>query len=196
MNSFSLVLATLLPLTLCAQTPADSQRNQADSVVAFFLGTEVSKKYVARDTTESKRSASNSALFKYNFRHPKFSGEAFVIAFTLDSAGRFVPDQETRGLVRIESSNDSTWIAAQQALDICRDQARRIKKNSLRLVWDATGVSYDIFESTHNYRDIVPGNLVWQVDGEVLFRGERYNGTFEVNFFTGRVTRRFAIPWD
>ena len=80
-------------------------------------------------------------FFKYNFRHPKFSGETFVIAFTLDSAGQFVHDEEhSVAWLRIESPNDSTWITAQQALAICRDQARRINKRSLRLVWDSTPV--------------------------------------------------------
>jgi len=162
-------------------------------VVAFFLGDEIFRRYVEL-ATESKLYA--SSFFKYRFRHPKFQGNEFVIAITLDSAGQFIPGKETRGLVRIESPEDSSWITARQALDICRDQARRIKKKSLRLVWDSSDISYDIFESTHDYRDIVPGSVVWKVDGEVLFRGEQYRGTFDVNVFTGRVTRRFAIPWD
>ncbi len=195
MNSLSLVLVLLLPLTLFAQKPTDSQRYKADSVVAFFLGDEVFQRYVKPDTKETKQ-PTNSTFFKYNFRHPKFSGETFVIAFTLDSAGRFVPGKETHGLVSIESPNDSTWITAKQAVAICRDQARRINKRSLRLVWDSTSVSYDTFKLTHDYRDIVPGRIVWTIDGEVQFRGDRYSGTFDVDLFTGRVARRFAIPWD
>ena len=196
MNSLSLVPVLLLPLTLFAQKPMDSQRYKADSVVAFFLGDEVFQRYVKLDTKETKQPTANSTFFKYNFRHPKFSGETFVIAFTLDSAGQFVPGEETRGLVRIESPNDSTWITAKQAVAICRDQAVRINKRSLRLVWDSTPASYDTFKVTHDYRDILPGRIVWKIDGEVLFRGDRYRGTFDVDLFTGRVARRFAIPWD
>jgi hypothetical protein len=196
MHSLSVVLVLSLPLTLFAQKPADSQRYQADAVVAFFLGDKVFQQYVKLDTKKTKNGAANSTFFKYNFRHPKFSGETFVIALTLDSAGQFVPGEETTGLVSIESPNDSTWIAAKQAVAICRDQARRINKRTLRLAWDSTSVSYDTFKITHDYRDIVPGRMVWKIDGEVLFRGDRYSGTFDVDLFTGRVARRFAIPWD
>jgi len=196
MNSLPLVLVLSLPLTLFAQKPADSQRYRADSVVAFFLADEVFQRYVKLDTKETRHATANSTFFKYNFRHPKFSGETFVIAFTLDSAGQIVPGKETCGLVRIESPNDSTWITAKQAVAICRDEAHRINKRSLRLVWDSTSVSYDTFKLTHDYRHIVPGRIVWRIDGEVLFRGDRYSGTFDVDLFTGRVARRFAIPWD
>jgi len=196
MNSLSLVPVLLLPLTLFAQKPTDSQRYKADSVVAFFVGDEIFQRYVKLDTKEAKQPTANSTFFKYNFRHPKFSGETFVIAFTLDSAGQFVPGEETRGIVRIESPNDSTWMTAKQAVAICRDQARRINKRSLRLVWDSIPVSYDTFKITHDYRDISPGRIVWKIDGEVLFRGDRYSGTFDVDLFTGIVARHFAIPWD
>jgi len=196
MNSLSLVFVLLLPLPLFAQKPTASQRYKADSVVDFFLGDGVFQRYVKLDTKETKQPTANSTFFTYNFRHPKFSGETFVIAFTLDSAGKFVPGEETHGLISIVSPNDSTWITAKQAVAICRDQARRIKKRSLRLVWDSTSVSYDTFKLTHDYRDIVPGRIVWKIDGVVLFRGDRYSGTFDVDLFTGRVARRFAIPWD
>ena len=196
MNSFSLLLVLLLPLTLFAQKQTDSQRYKADSVVAFFLGDEVFQRYVELYKKETKHAAANSTFFKYNFRHPTFSGETFVIAFTVDSAGQFVPGEETHGVVNITSPNDSTWITAKKAVAICRDEARRINKSSLRLVWDSTPVSYDTFKLTHDYRDIVPGRIVWRIDGEVLFRGDRYRGTFDVDIFTGRVARRFAIPWD
>ena len=196
MNPLSLVLVLLLPLTLFAQKPTDPQRYKADSIVTFFLGDQVFQQYVKLDTKETKRATANSTFFKYNFRHPKFSGETFVIAFTLGSTGQFVPGEETRGLVSIDSPNDSTWITGQQAVAICLDQARRINKRSLRLVWDSTPVSYETFNLTHDYRDIVPGRIVWRIDGEVLFRGDRYRGMFDVDLMTGRVARRFAIPWD
>ena len=180
-----------------AQRSATSyaRQDKADEIVSFFLGEETFHKYVTVDTKETKYTKPNS-FFKYNFCHPKFSGETFVIAFTLDSAGQFVSGTETRGLIRIAPGSDSTWITARQALDICRDQAHRIKKRCLRLVWDSTNVSYSTFEKTKDFRDIFPGTLVWQVDGEVIFGGDRYKGTFEVDVVTGGVTRRFAIPWD
>ena len=196
MNTLLLGLILLLPPTLLAQKPADSQRHQADAVVTFFLGREIFQRHVKLSAKETKQTAANSTFFKYYFRHPKFSGETFEIAFTLDSTGQFIHNKDTRGLVSIESPNDSTWISAQQVIAICRDQARRIYKRSLRLVWDSTQVSYDTFNLTHNYHDIVPGKIIWTVDGEVLFRGDRYRGTFDIDLFTGRVTRRFAIPWD
>ena len=175
---------------------AQNHRQNADSVVVFFLGDDVFQRYVNLNTEKSKRLTSNAYLFQYNFRHPKFSGETFVIAFTLDSTGRFNQGEETRGLIHMLSNSDSTWINARQALHICRDQAHRIKKRSLRLAWDSTAVSFDVFQKTNDFRDIVPGHLVWEVDGEVIFRGQRYSGTFEVNVLTGAVARRFAIPWD
>ncbi len=55
MNSLSLVLVLLLPLTLFAQKPAESQRYRADSIVAFFLGDEVFQRYVKLDTKETKQ---------------------------------------------------------------------------------------------------------------------------------------------
>ena len=42
-------------------------------------------------------------------------------------------------------------------------------------------MSYQTFQKTSDCRDIVPGDIVWKVDGKVLFRGVRYSGTFEVN---------------
>jgi hypothetical protein len=193
----SLLLLALLPLTALAQHSVDPfpHRDSAERIVTFFVGHEVFQRYVTLDTKRSRHLSPNAFLYHYNFSHPNFSGETFDIAFTLDSAGQFVRGERTNGLFRIPSTADSTWITARQALGICRDEGR-IKKRSLRLVWDATDVSYDVFQQTHNFRDIVPGRLVWKVDGEVLFRGERYAGTFEVNVFNGTVARRFAIPWD
>lgn len=194
----SLLLFLLLPLIILAQNSPDSypHHHHADHIVAFFLGDEIFQRYVKLDTKKSKPSISNSFFFQYNFRHPKFSVEKFVISFTLDSAGHLIPGDDTRGLIRIPPRSDSTWITARQALSICRDQASRLKKSSLRLAWDSTDVSYHIFQKTHDFRDIIPGDMVWKVDGEVLFRGDRYSGTFEVNVLTGSVARRFAIPWD
>jgi hypothetical protein len=194
----SLLAFVFLPLIVFAQESADlyPHHDNADRIVAFFLGDEVFQRYVKLDKQKSKYTTPRSGFFQYNFRHPKFSGETFIIAFTLDSSGQFVPGKETHGLIRITSISDSTWTAARQALRICRDQGHRIKKRSLRLAWDTTDVSYDFFEKTKNYRDIVPGEMVWKVDGEVLFRGDKYSGTFEVNVLTGNVVRRFAIPWD
>jgi hypothetical protein len=194
----SLLLFLLLPLIILAQNPPDSypHHHHADHIVAFFLGDEIFQRYVKLDTKKSKPSISNSFFFQYNFRHPKFSGEKFVISFTLDSAGHLVAGDETHGLIRIPPRSDSTWITARQALRICRDQANRLKKSSVRLAWDSTNVSYHIFQKTRDFRDIIPGDMVWKVDGEVLFRGDRYSGTFEVNVLSGSVTRRFAVPWD
>jgi hypothetical protein len=193
-----MLLLLFLPANLYAQVPSQPHHHQkyADQIVAYFVGDEIFQQYVKLDARQSKLSTSRSpSFFQYNFRHPKFSGKTFVIAFTLDSAGQFIPGQETRGLVHIKSPNDSSWITARQALRISRDEGRT-KKNSLRLAWEPTDVSYDLFQKTRNFRDIVPGEMVWKIDGEVIFRGDRYDGTFEVNVFTGSVTRRFAIPWD
>ena len=187
-----------LPMLLLAahQPPRNAHQFRADSIIAYFLGEEIFQRYVKLNTEKSKLIKPNAHFYQYDFRHPKFSGETFVIAFTLDSAGQFVPGKETQGLVHIPSLNDSAWITRQQALNICRGRGQRIKKKSLRLAWDQTGVSYQTFQKTNDFRDIVPGNIVWKVDGEVIFRGDRYSGTFEVNVLTGNLARRFAIPWD
>jgi hypothetical protein len=186
---FSMLLAEQEP-------PNDAHQDTADSIITYFLGEEIFQRYVKIDTRKSKTIKHNAHFFQYNFRHPKFSGETFVIAFTLDSAGQFVPGGETRGLIRIPSTNDSAWITRQQALDICRGRGHRIKKRSIELEWDSTNVSYQSFQKTNDYRDLVPGDIVWKVDGKVLFRGDRYAGSFEVNVLTGSLARRFAIPWD
>ena len=188
----------LLPLAVLSQKSAASypHYDNADRIVVFFLGDDIFQRYVKLDRKKSKFSPSSSSYFQYNFRHPKFSGKTFVIAFTLDSTGQFVPGDDTRGIVRLTSVIDLTWITARQALSLSRDKGHRIKKRSLRLAWDPTNVSYDIFQKTGDIRDIVTGDMVWKVDGDVLFRGDRYAGTFEVNALTGSVARRFAIPWD
>ena len=194
----SLLSLLFLPMLLLAeqQRPSDARQDTADSIIAYFMGDEIFQRYVKIDRRKSKSTKANAHFFQYNFRHPKLSGEPFVIAFTLDSAGHFVPGGETRGLIRILSHNDSAWITRREALDICRGRGHRIKERSLRLDWDPTNVSYQTFQKTNDYRDIVPGDIVWKVDGKVLFRGDRYSGTFEVNVLTGSLARRFAIPWD
>jgi hypothetical protein len=188
----------LLPMILLAeqQPPRYAHQGTADSIIAYFLSEEIFQRYVKIDTRESKSIKPNAHFFQYNFRHPKFSGETFIIAFTLDSAGHFVPGDETRGLIRIPSTSDSAWITRRQALDISSGREHRVKKSSLRLDWDPTNVSYQTFQKTNDFRDIVAGDIVWKVDGKVLFRGDRYSGTFEVNVLTGSLARRFAIPWD
>ena len=194
----SLLFFVLLPLGVLAQSGNDPypRHQKADSIVAFLLGKEIYQRYVTLNTKKSKQTKANAHFFQYNFRHPKFSGETFVMAFTLDSAGQFVPGKETRGLVRILSRDDSAWITRRQVFELCRGRGQRIRKSSLRLDWDPTNVSYDTFQKTNDFRDIVFGDLVWKVNGKVLFRGERYSGTFEVNVLTGTLARRFAIPWD
>ena len=188
----------LLPMLLRAeqQPPNDVHQDTADNIIAYFLGEEIFQRYVKIDTKKSKHTKLNAHFFQYNFRHPKFSRETFIIAFTLDSAGHFVPSGQTRGLIRIPSTSDTAWISRRQALDISRGRGHRIKKRSLRLDWDPTNVSYQSFQKTNDYRDIVAGDIVWKIDGKVLFRGDRYSGTFEVNVLTGNLARRFAIPWD
>ena len=194
----SLLPFLFLPMILLAeqQPPRYAHQGTADSIIAYFLGKEIFQRYVKIDTRKSKSIKPNAHFFQYNFRHPKFSGETFIIAFTLDSAGQFIPGDETRGLIRILSPNDSAWVTQRQALSSCNGRGQRIKKSSLRLDWDPTNVSYQTFQKTNDFRDIVPGDIVWKVDGKVLFRGVRYSGTFEVNVLTGNLARRFAIPWD
>jgi len=194
----SLLSLLFLPMLLLAKQkpPVDARQDTADSIIAYFLGEEIFQRYVKIDTRKSKSIKHKAHFFQYNFRHPKFSRETFVIAFTLDSAGRFVPGDETRGLIRIPSPNDSAWVTRREALDVCKGRGQWIKKRSLRLEWDPANVSYQTFQKTNDYRDIVPGDIVWKVDGKVLFRGDRYSGTFEVNVLTGSLARRFAIPWD
>jgi hypothetical protein len=192
----SLILLLVLPLSLLAQNSGERYRHRADSMVAYFLGSYIFQHYVQREDQKSSDVAPNAFHFEYELRHPKFSHHVLAIALTLDSTGQFSPRKETDGIIRIEPGSDSNWVTASEALRICRDQARRIKRRSLRLAWDSTSVSYRVFHETKNFRDIIPGNLVWHVKGEVLFRGDRYRGVFEVNVFTGAVARRFAIPWD
>jgi hypothetical protein len=194
------------------QNPEQIQyQEKADSIVSFFLGSEIFQRYVKLDLNKSEyRSSENvrkndfttrptfipdSFFFHYNFRHPKFSGETFVITFTLDSAGQFIPGKSTRGIIRIES-DDATWTTGRQAIAISKDVGKNVKKRTLRLVWESTGFSYDAFLKSKDLRDIWPGDIVWHVDGKELFRGHTYSGTFEVAVQTGRVVKRFAIPWD
>jgi len=187
-----------LPMLLLAeqQPPRYAHQDTADNIVAYFLGEEIFQQYVKLNTKKSKLIKPNAHFYQYDFRHPKFSGETFVITFTLDSAGQFLPGEETRGLIRIPSPKDSAWITRRQALSICQGRGHRVKKRSFRIEWDPTNVSYQTFQKTNDFRDIIPGNIVWKVDGEVTFRGDRYSGTFEVNVLTGNLARRFAIPWD
>ena len=126
----SLLSFLFLPMLLLAeqQPPHYSHQNTADSIIAYFLGEEIFQRYVKIDTRKSKSIKPNAHFFQYNFRHPKFSGETFIIAFTLDSTGKFVPGEETRGLIRIPSPIDSAWITRGQALNICRGRGHRIKK--------------------------------------------------------------------
>lgn len=190
----ALFLLAILPLTTVGQQP---HRQKADSIVAFFLGDKIFRQYIQLDEKKSQvhSGSGKSSFFQYTFRHPKFSGKTHVITFMLDSTGQFIANDEMRGLIQIDSP-DSNWIAGPQALKICKDESYRIKKRSLRLSWSAINVSYDLFQKTHNFRDIGPGHLVWEVDGEVEFRGDRYSGKFQVDVFTGTVARVFAIPWD
>lgn len=192
----SLGLLLVLPLSLLAQKREELYRQHADSIVAYFLGGEIFKLYVHPADRKSKAVTPGTFLFEYEFQHPKFSGRSLAIRFTLNSAGQLLADEKTLGIIRIEPGSDSTWITAKEALRICRDQSHRIKRRSLRLAWDSASVSYQLYHKTKNFQDIVPGNLVWKVNGEVNFRGVRYKGVFEVNVVTGAVTRRFAIPWD
>ena len=210
-----LFLFACISLTAYGQRPHVQQRNlaKADSIVAFFLGPENFQKYAALASVKiygnvthvelERQHASDSSAFKprlllyeYYFRHPAFSGDIFFITITLDTIGQFFPCPQTRGLVDARSINDSS-VNAQQALELCYNEHHRsIKKKSLRLAWDAVEVSYDTFEKTHNFRDIVPGRIVWQVDGKVEFRGDVYSGMFQIDLLTGTVGRHFAIPWD
>ena len=196
MKNFVLLLFLLMPGLGISQQGQDSNqhRQKADSIVAFFLGDEIFKHSVRFNTLQRK--TSGTLFYQYDFVHPKFFPESFTIAFALDSAGQVVADERKLDLFRIEQITDSSWVTAKQALNICSSQAHRIKKKSLRLACDPINVSFSDYERTHNLRDIVPGDLVWKVDGEVIFRGEKYSGTFEIDVFTGHVTRRFAIPWD
>ena len=101
----SLLPFLFLPMLLLAeqQPPRYAHQDSADSIIAYFLGEEIFQRYVKLNTKKSKLIKPNAHFYQYDFRHPKFSGETFVIAFTLDSAGQFVPGEETRGLIRIPS---------------------------------------------------------------------------------------------
>jgi hypothetical protein len=194
----ALVFFLLLPFTLVAQESRQRVHQQkADSIVAFFLGEEIFHRYVER--TERTRNPVNNAaeqnLYEYTFRHPKFSREKVEIRFLLDSLGQFMPSAKMRGLVRIQT-REASWVSAQDALKTCRDQSSQLTKKSLRLTWDASNVSYALFEKSKDFRDVIAGDLLWKVHGKVKFRGDRYSGNFHVNLFTGQVTRYFAIPWD
>jgi hypothetical protein len=169
-------------------------QNNADSIVTYFLSERMFHQHVSLDVKESY-SSNGQSFFQYRFRHPKFSGEPHIIAFTLDSRGRLVPGKETHGFIKVDSISDTKWIDAREALAICRRQGK-IKRKAPRLAWDSTAVSYDTYRKSGNLRDVVPGTLVWQIDGKVKFRGEMYSGTFEVDVMTGKVFRKFAVPWD
>jgi hypothetical protein len=194
-NMKSLLLCLIcLPWIGFSQNP---HQQKADSIMICFFGSEIFNRFVTNDPDKNtQQSHTTHSTLYYSFNHPKFSGRVFSISFSLDSLGKLIVDEKTHGLIKPDPSNDSSWISAKQALDICRGQSHRVKKHSLRLSWEQTNVSYDIFKQTHDYRDIVPGELVWEVDGIVEFRGDRYSGTFKINVFTGSVARHFAIPWD
>ena len=207
-----ILVLLIIPTTVFCQHAESINpfQEKADSIVAYFLGTETFQQYVRLDpkaskyrrdgnTTSFDRKPSftpDSYFYQYNFNHPKFSGRNFVVAFLLGNGGQFIANDETRGLIRIPSPNDSMWISGNKAIKISADQAVKIKKKSLRLAWDSTNVSYDLLLKTHDYRDITTGDIVWRIDGVVKFRGDRYSGTFQVNVLTGVVARHFAIPWD
>ena len=213
----ALLLLVLLPLTAFGQTSRHPYPHQqkADSIVVFFFGEEIFQQYLKLDLKKSQYRLRNhdgvrksgfdsnptfkpnSFFYHYDFRHPAFSGETLVVTFVLDSAGQCTSAEDMRGLVRTASLSDSGWVTRQQALRTCRENSYRIKKKSIRLTCDTTNnVSYDIFQKTHDFRDIVPGDLVWKVDGEVKFRGDIYSGTFQVNVLNGTLSKGFAIPWD
>lgn len=188
------LLLILLPLVAFSQHESQyTSQQHADRIVSYFFGDEIFRKYITTD--DHTNPATTGQTFKYKFRHSRFGDRTFPIALTVDSSGHLIPGNDTRGLVKIASPNDSSWVSARQAFEICRDSGR-IKRKSIRLTWDSTSVSYANYERTHNLADIFPGNIVWQIDGQVLFRGDWYSGTFEVDALTGRLTKRFAIPWD
>lgn len=191
------LVALLFPAAIYAQTPKSTipYQSKADSIVVFFLGEQIFNRYVKLDLGSSKFERDTHS-FHYSFKHPKFSGRTLNITFALDANGQFIPSEGTHGLINTATSIDSMWTDGSAALKLCRNQAVRLKKRSLRLEWVATNALYDTFHKTGNYRDIIPGDLVWKVDGEVEFRGDRYSGTFHVNVLTGTVARHFAIPWD
>jgi hypothetical protein len=186
-----------LSLSAAGQKALDynSLRENADEIVSYFLGKDIFKSYVKLVDKKGKSTASGSCFFRYDFTHPKFSGETFVIAFTLDSIGQLLPGKETYGLIK-NSGSDSAWVSKRQALGMIKDSRSQVKERTIRLAWDSTAVSYAKFKETKDFRDIDPGDIVWKVGGKELFRGTGYSGTYEVNVFTGRLTRRFAIPWD
>jgi hypothetical protein len=202
-----ILLLLILPLAVVCQKQI-SKKNQikADSIIAYFLSEEVFMRYVKPQGMCLEIIRFNNhvvhkseTLIRYNFKHPKFSNKTFEISFVLDSCGRLIvdePNPPVKGLIRIDSLNETNWISAEQAINICSDQSYRLKKKSLRLTWDSNNVSYDTYLKTGNFRDIVPGELVWEIDGKVEFRGDIYSGTFQVNAVTGLVSRLFAIPWD
>jgi len=128
---------------------------------------------------------------------PEFSGRAHVIAFTLDSNGDLVFDDLPEGLVRIDTAV-AKWTSRREALQICKSMAYKLKKRTLKLVWntDPSDLAYDLYLKTKNLEDIYAGDLAWEIEGKINFRGKIYNGRFQVNVLTGRVARLFAVPWD
>jgi hypothetical protein len=207
-----IVVLLIIPSTVVGQKAGGINpfQERADSIMGHFLGTEIFQRYVRLDpkksqyrqrghTTSFNRRLAfkpDSYFYVYKFHHPKFQGRTHVVAFTLDAKGQFIVNDETRGLIHIPSVNDSTWTSGSKAISISADQAVRIKKRSLRIEWDPGGISYDLYLKTYDYRDIVPGDIVWKIDGQVEFRGQRYSGVFQVNVLTGSIARLFAIPWD
>lgn len=168
---------------------------KADSIVSYFYGNENFKKYVKFDWS-SKTYKDGTTLYKYRFRHPKFPKGETNIAFTLDSDGLFVEGKEVKGLIRL-TPTDESWLSGGQALELInKERHREIKYKTFKLLWDTTYLSFDVYKKTHDYRDIQPGNLYWQVEALVEFRNEMYMGKFCVDAITGGVARRFAIPWD
>jgi len=194
-----LFLFLLLPFTASAQKLGQHQlyQEKADSIMKFFLGKEIFKRYLTQNArkTDDDHVAPNEHFFSYNFRHPKFEGETFVITLSLDSAGKLIPTK-VDGLIQIGGENDSAWTAKSQALQLLHDNHFAIKKKSIRLEWDRTNVSYDAYNDTHDLRDIIPGDLVWVINGKEKFRGHTYQGAFQVDVLTGKIIKRFAIPWD
>src|SRR5688572_9233946 len=156
----TILFLLLLPAAALGQNIKSDHQANADSLVTYFLGKEIFRQYVQLDAKRSQ-ARSNSFLFQYNLRHPKFSGKTHVIKFALDATGQFIPNEEAHGLINIASLPDSSWFTGQQALNTCKDESERLKTKSLRLLWDPVNVSYDTFQKTHDYRDITPGDLFW-----------------------------------
>ena len=170
-------------------------QEKADKVVSHFFGASNLHRYMSQH--EQPIQSAGNYRYTYKLLRPELSGHPHLVVFTLDSNGDLVFDELSQGLVRIDTTI-ATWTTSKEALSKCKSMAHRLKKRTLKLIWNnhASDLTQDPYQKTKDIKDIYAGALAWEIEGKINFRGTIYTGRFQVNVVTGRVARLFAVPWD